>query len=58
MNVTEREESLLLKLRELICADIKNEMITLNRKLKKMEEQRDEWKYQALKYRKQLLEKK
>ena len=42
--------------RKAIEAKKRNEFMALGRKLKKMTEQRDEWKYQALKYRQQVLE--
>jgi len=42
----------------MILKDRNNEMLRLERKIKKLTEQRDEWKYQALKYRQLILEKK
>jgi len=57
-NVSIREQALFKELRTMILKDRNNEMLRLERKIKKLTEQRDEWKYQALKYRQLILEKK
>lgn len=53
-----REEKLILELKKLASQTMIREITTLNRKLKKMEESRDEWREAAMRYQKQLLEQK
>jgi hypothetical protein len=51
------QEQLFNQLRKMFDVADKNELINTKRKLKRALEQRDEWKAQALEYRKRILQK-
>ncbi len=55
--MTPSDEKLLKDIKAACAAQLQKEVYVLQRKLKRALEQRDEWKYNAMNYRKRLLEK-